>query len=217
MTCSRSFLPLRCRQLVAIDGIDWRGVALDVAFCALPHATTQKVIKDLMAKSPSTKVVDLSADFRLSDTAAYAKWYGHESSRAGAAKGSRLRFDRNSPARDQACAAGRQSRLLHDMRAVAARPAHQEQGDRTRRDRCRCQVRHDRCGPCRQRGHAILRSFGGLSCLRCWPSSAYGRARPGVLARRRAGGRCHIHPASGANESGYFVDDLYPWTAGSDC
>ena len=72
------FSPFTLPQIVAIDGIDWRGAALDVAFCALPHATTQKVIKDLMAKSPSTKVVDLSADFRLSDTAAYAKWYGHD-------------------------------------------------------------------------------------------------------------------------------------------
>jgi N-acetyl-gamma-glutamyl-phosphate reductase len=44
----------------------------------LPHATTQKVIKELLAKSPTTKVVDLSADFRLADTSAYAKWYGHE-------------------------------------------------------------------------------------------------------------------------------------------
>src|SRR5262249_11793163 len=32
----------------------------------------------LMAKAPATKVVDLSADFRLQDLAAYAKWYGHE-------------------------------------------------------------------------------------------------------------------------------------------
>jgi N-acetyl-gamma-glutamyl-phosphate reductase len=49
-----------------------------VVFCALPHATTQKVLKDLLAAAPDTKIVDLSADFRLADTAAYAKWYGHE-------------------------------------------------------------------------------------------------------------------------------------------
>src|SRR4249919_1303363 len=72
------FSPVTLPQLVAIDGLDWSSVALDVAFCALPHATTQKVIKELLAKSPSTKVVDLSADFRLADAAAYAKWYGHE-------------------------------------------------------------------------------------------------------------------------------------------
>jgi N-acetyl-gamma-glutamyl-phosphate reductase len=31
-----------------------------------------------MGAAPSTKIVDLSADFRLADTAAYARWYGHE-------------------------------------------------------------------------------------------------------------------------------------------
>src|SRR5215469_4865925 len=72
------FSPFALPQLVAIEGLDWSSLALDVAFCALPHATTQKVIKELLEKSPSTKVVDLSADFRLSDTAAYAHWYGHE-------------------------------------------------------------------------------------------------------------------------------------------
>ena len=72
------FSPFPLPQLVAIDSLDWAGLALDVAFCALPHATTQKVIKELLATSPATKVVDLSADFRLADTAAYTKWYGHE-------------------------------------------------------------------------------------------------------------------------------------------
>ncbi|HEY4981723.1 MAG TPA: N-acetyl-gamma-glutamyl-phosphate reductase, partial [Pseudolabrys sp.] len=65
-------------KLIAIEGLDWAKAGLDVAFCALPHATTQKVVKELLAQAPATKVVDLSADFRLHDTAAYAKWYGHE-------------------------------------------------------------------------------------------------------------------------------------------
>jgi N-acetyl-gamma-glutamyl-phosphate reductase len=72
------FSPFDLPTLVAIDGIDWANAGLDLVFCALPHATTQKVIKDLLAKAPAVKVVDLSADFRLSDPAAYAKWYGHE-------------------------------------------------------------------------------------------------------------------------------------------
>ncbi len=72
------FSPYELPSLAAINELDWAKLALDVAFCALPHATTQKVIKELLAKSPATKVVDLSADFRLHDTAAYAKWYGHE-------------------------------------------------------------------------------------------------------------------------------------------
>ena len=72
------FSPFTLPQLVAVDGIDWANVALEVAFCALPHATTQKVIRELLKQSPTTKVVDLSADFRLADSSAYAKWYGHE-------------------------------------------------------------------------------------------------------------------------------------------
>ena len=35
----------------------------DVAFCCLPHGTTQEIIAEL-AKSPTVKIVDLSADFR---------------------------------------------------------------------------------------------------------------------------------------------------------
>jgi N-acetyl-gamma-glutamyl-phosphate reductase len=72
------FSPYELPPLVAIEGLDWAALALDLVFCALPHATTQKVLKDLLAKAPATKVVDLSADFRLADPAAYAKWYGHD-------------------------------------------------------------------------------------------------------------------------------------------
>jgi N-acetyl-gamma-glutamyl-phosphate reductase len=72
------FSPYPLPKLVAIEGLDWASLNLDLVFCALPHATTQKVLKDLLTKAPNTKVVDLSADFRLADTAAYAKWYGHE-------------------------------------------------------------------------------------------------------------------------------------------
>jgi len=72
------FSPFDLPTLIALDGIDWGKAGLDVVFCALPHATTQKVIKQLLAQAPATKVVDLSADFRLADGQAYAKWYGHE-------------------------------------------------------------------------------------------------------------------------------------------
>ncbi|MGB6536283.1 MAG: N-acetyl-gamma-glutamyl-phosphate reductase [Xanthobacteraceae bacterium] len=72
------FAPYALPTLTSIEGADWRVQKLDLAFCALPHGTTQKVIADLLARVPTTKVVDLSADFRLSDPAAYARWYGHE-------------------------------------------------------------------------------------------------------------------------------------------
>ncbi|WP_096785637.1 N-acetyl-gamma-glutamyl-phosphate reductase [Rhodobacter sp. CZR27] len=58
-------------RLQKIEEIDFSRV--DLAFCALPHATSQAVIADLPA---DLKVVDLSADFRLRDPAAYEKWYG---------------------------------------------------------------------------------------------------------------------------------------------
>ena len=60
-------LPDLCR----IDEVDFDDI--DLAFCALPHATSQAVVKDLPR---DLKIVDLSADFRLRDPAAYEKWYG---------------------------------------------------------------------------------------------------------------------------------------------
>lgn len=57
--------------LSRIEEVDF--ASIDLAFCALPHATSQIVIKDLPS---DLKVIDLSADFRLRDPAAYQKWYG---------------------------------------------------------------------------------------------------------------------------------------------
>jgi N-acetyl-gamma-glutamyl-phosphate reductase len=72
------FAPYDLPKLVAVDSVDWRGSGLNLVFCALPHATTQKVVKHIFAEDPALRVVDISADFRLHDTAAYAQWYGHE-------------------------------------------------------------------------------------------------------------------------------------------
>jgi N-acetyl-gamma-glutamyl-phosphate reductase len=58
--------------LVSIDKADFKNI--DVAFCCLPHGTTQTVIAGL---PKSLKVIDLSADFRLADVNDYAQWYGH--------------------------------------------------------------------------------------------------------------------------------------------
>jgi N-acetyl-gamma-glutamyl-phosphate reductase len=55
---------LRLPRLVRIEDLDFS--ALDVVFCALPHGTTQAVIRDLPR---GLAVVDLSADFRLRDPA----------------------------------------------------------------------------------------------------------------------------------------------------
>ena len=41
------FAPYELPTLTAIDGVDWAALGLDLAFCALPHGTTQKVIAEL--------------------------------------------------------------------------------------------------------------------------------------------------------------------------
>lgn len=58
-------------RLARIEEIDFSEI--DLLFCALPHATSQEVIRDLPR---DLKIVDLSADFRLRDPADYETWYG---------------------------------------------------------------------------------------------------------------------------------------------
>lgn len=59
-------------ELTKIEDLDLTGV--DLVFCALPHKTSQNVISGLPG---AIKVIDLSADFRLRDAAAYETWYGN--------------------------------------------------------------------------------------------------------------------------------------------
>jgi N-acetyl-gamma-glutamyl-phosphate reductase len=66
--------PYNLPKLVKIEELDWSG--FELAFCALPHGTTQNVIKTALAANSNLKIVDLSADFRLHDVEAYARWYG---------------------------------------------------------------------------------------------------------------------------------------------
>ena len=124
------FAPYDLPKLAAIEAVDWKALKPDLVFCALPHGTTQKVIKDLLARMPAIKVVDLSADFRLADVAAYQRWYGHRARRAGAAKESRLRAHRNLSRADQKGAARRQSRLLHKFGRACAHSASESQSHR---------------------------------------------------------------------------------------
>ena len=62
----------RLPPLVKNDDVDWANI--DVAFCGLPHATSQQVIKAL---PDHIKVIDISADFRLRDPAVYEETYGN--------------------------------------------------------------------------------------------------------------------------------------------
>ena len=71
---------------------------------------------------------------------------------------------------------------------LAADPAAAGQGDRSRRDRDRRQIRHDRRGPGGQGGDAVLGSLRRHPCLWRRPSPAHGGARPGILEGRRPRG-----------------------------
>ncbi len=61
---------LNLPELVSFDQIDFDKI--DLCFCALPHKTSQEVIRDL---PKHLKIVDLSADFRLRDPDAYTQRY----------------------------------------------------------------------------------------------------------------------------------------------
>jgi N-acetyl-gamma-glutamyl-phosphate/LysW-gamma-L-alpha-aminoadipyl-6-phosphate reductase len=58
-------------QYVPIDKVE----PCDVLFLALPHGEAARRIEQFAALAP--RIVDCSADFRLRDADAYARWYGH--------------------------------------------------------------------------------------------------------------------------------------------
>jgi N-acetyl-gamma-glutamyl-phosphate reductase len=64
-------LELRCENLEPVE----IGQRCDFVFCCLPHVASMTAVPELLAGG--AKVVDLSADYRLSDPAIYEKWYGH--------------------------------------------------------------------------------------------------------------------------------------------
>jgi N-acetyl-gamma-glutamyl-phosphate reductase len=54
---------------------------VELAFSAMPHKESAAVVAPLLERG--LKVIDLSADFRLHDTAQYPAWYGFEHPQAG--------------------------------------------------------------------------------------------------------------------------------------
>jgi N-acetyl-gamma-glutamyl-phosphate reductase len=49
---------------------------LDLVLCALPHGESQRIVPELRGRTGC--IVDLAADFRLSDAALYPQWYGRQ-------------------------------------------------------------------------------------------------------------------------------------------
>src|SRR3546814_5637578 len=65
------FAPYKLPTLVMPEEIDFS--TIDVVFGCLPHAASA----ELLSKVEGPRIVDLSADFRLTDPAVYAEWYGN--------------------------------------------------------------------------------------------------------------------------------------------
>lgn len=51
------------------------GQRADIVFCALPHTASMEAVPQLL--DAGCRVIDLSADYRLSDPGIYEQWYGH--------------------------------------------------------------------------------------------------------------------------------------------
>jgi N-acetyl-gamma-glutamyl-phosphate reductase len=68
----RNFAGQDLPPLTTVNEVDWS--AVDVVFACLPHGASQETIAKIYDKVET--VIDLSADFRLSDPELYAKTYG---------------------------------------------------------------------------------------------------------------------------------------------
>ena len=129
--CFRNSRPTSCRSWSRLTASTGRGRGSIVAFCALPHATTQKVIAELLARRrdqggrplrrlPARRPGRLRTLVRPRAPCA-----------APSAGGS-LRPRRGLPRRGQDGAARRQSGLLHHVRAACAHSAAARKRHRSR-------------------------------------------------------------------------------------
>ncbi len=84
-------------DLLKVEQVEWAGLDVDIIFCAMPHGASQDIVAGLMHATGHTlvdelmreersdlvsglkadaRIIDLSADFRLTDEATYSEWYG---------------------------------------------------------------------------------------------------------------------------------------------
>ena len=61
-------------KISKLKSVDW--TKIDILFTALPNGESQIISKTLVNKK--LKIIDLSADFRLTDSSVYKKFYGRE-------------------------------------------------------------------------------------------------------------------------------------------
>ena len=69
----KGFYKLTCQKIDQLEDMDF-----DVVFLALPHEQSASVCRKFLKKN--TRVIDISAAFRLKDPSLFRKWYGIETS-----------------------------------------------------------------------------------------------------------------------------------------
>ena len=100
-------------------------------FCCLPHGASAAAATELLPLGK--KVIDLSADYRLSDPAEYAKWYGLEHADPANLKDAVYGLPELYRDEIRTASAGRQPRLLSDLGDPGPRAAAGSRRDRARR------------------------------------------------------------------------------------
>ena len=89
------FAPYELPMLTSIEDVDWKAAGLDLAFCALPHGTTQKVIADLLTTRAAHQSRRSVGRFPPGRSGRLCALVRPRAFRAGAAEGGGLRPDRN--------------------------------------------------------------------------------------------------------------------------
>ena len=194
---------LELPRLTTIEALDLAGV--DLAFCALPHATTQEVVARLPR---DLKIVDLSADFRLRDPAVYERWYGHPhlalDLQAEAVYGLTEFYREEIRGARLVAGTGCNSAtglygVLPLLKAGVIDP-----------DEIIIDLATGVSGrrPLAQGSHAAFRGLRGLPRLQRGQPPAPGGVRPGVRPRRRPQGRGDLRPPPAAAEPRHPRDHL---------
>ena len=197
--------------LTTIDAVDFAGI--DLAFCALPHATSQEVIAEAAARPEDRRPLGRLPAARPGGLRALVRPPAPGARPAG--RGG-LRADRVLSRRDPRRAAGGGHRLQRGDRHLRHPAAAQGRGDRPRRHHHRPRHRRLRRRALAQGGDAAFRGLRGLSRLQRGQAPAPGRVRPGVRQGGRAQGRGDLRAAPAAAEPRHPRDHLRARRGGGD-
>ena len=193
-----------------------------VAFLGLPHTASLAVAPDLRRRG--VRVIDLSADYRLTDAQVYADWYGHAHTDPEGLAQAVYGLPELYRAAIPPAGPDRQPRLLHLDEHPGPGPLDRRRPDRADRDHHRRQERRLGRGAVAQAGDALPRVQRELLGLQRRPAPAHARDRPGPHRRRPRPGRGRrgdLHPPPRPDGPRHLRHDLRhpqgPWPSSTTC